>query len=149
MNAPARTQPTGGHVPTFPCPKCRQAHPWSAEYAGRTARCTCGQIMKIPAVLQDPEDEGPRGHWRPPQAPGYGQGYAQGYPQGYAQGYPQGHAQAYPQSYPQGHAAPPPLPTAAAASGYPGMPAGAGIAAQVPSFLRMPTAPPPGEGLSA
>jgi hypothetical protein len=27
--------------------------------------------MKIPAALHDPEDEGPRGHWRAPQAPNY------------------------------------------------------------------------------
>ena len=73
--------------------------------------------MRIPAALHDPEDEGPRGHWRPPQAPG--------------------------------HASPPPLPAAPAASAFPGMPPGAEAAAQVPSFLRMPTAPLPGpDGLS-
>src|SRR5215211_9335355 len=66
MNAPARPIPTGGHVPTFPCPKCRQAHPWSAEHAGKTARCPCGHAMKIPVAPHDAEDEGPQGRLRPP-----------------------------------------------------------------------------------
>lgn len=40
---------------TFACPTCRRDHPWAVEYAGRTARCGCGHILKVPATLGSPE----------------------------------------------------------------------------------------------
>jgi len=51
MNATAPTLAGQAGAATFPCPKCRLAHPWSPEYAGRTARCGCGQVLKVPAAL--------------------------------------------------------------------------------------------------
>ena len=36
---------------TFPCPGCGSEHPWAPEYAGRTARCACGQVLKVPSEL--------------------------------------------------------------------------------------------------
>lgn len=50
---------------TFPCPTCRRDHPWAAEYAGRTARCGCGHILKVPAALTSPE----AAHQTPPAVP--------------------------------------------------------------------------------
>ena len=41
--------PGQGEGLTFQCPKCRLAHPWSAEHAGKTARCGCGYVLKVPA----------------------------------------------------------------------------------------------------
>src|SRR5687768_14147997 len=36
--------------PTFSCASCRQAHDWKPEFIGKTARCSCGYVMKIPAL---------------------------------------------------------------------------------------------------
>ena len=54
MNATAPTLPAEGSSATFPCPRCRSAHPWSAEYGGKTARCGCGQVFKFPPALVIP-----------------------------------------------------------------------------------------------
>src|SRR5207302_680409 len=35
--------------PHFACPKCGSKKVWKPEIAGRTARCGCGNILKIPA----------------------------------------------------------------------------------------------------
>jgi hypothetical protein len=36
--------------PTFRCRKCQMDHPWAAEYSGKTARCTCGNVLKVPST---------------------------------------------------------------------------------------------------
>lgn len=57
MSATAPTLADGGVSLTFPCPKCRREHPWAAEHAGRTARCPCGNVLKVPAALATPQGD--------------------------------------------------------------------------------------------
>jgi hypothetical protein len=48
----ATTAPPPDHAAdTFPCPRCGLAHPWAPEFAGRTARCGCGHVLKVPASI--------------------------------------------------------------------------------------------------
>ena len=54
MPAIAPPLPVEASSPTFPCPGCGSAHPWAAEHAGKTARCGCGHVLKVPAALAAP-----------------------------------------------------------------------------------------------
>jgi DNA-directed RNA polymerase subunit RPC12/RpoP len=47
--------------PKFPCPACGKQYRWKPEMAGRTAKCTCGAKLVVPA---DPPRLAP-----PPAAP--------------------------------------------------------------------------------
>src|SRR5688572_9999513 len=47
----AASPPAQASPPAFFCPRCRCPHPWAAEHAGRTARCGCGNVLKVPAAL--------------------------------------------------------------------------------------------------
>ena len=47
-------------VSSLDCPKCQQPYEWRPEYVGKTGRCVCGQVIKVPplpkawpAVLKD------------------------------------------------------------------------------------------------
>jgi len=51
MSAGAPTLPVEGPSSTFACPRCGLAHPWSPEHAGKTARCGCGHVLKVPAPV--------------------------------------------------------------------------------------------------
>src|SRR5687768_7211197 len=51
MSATAPALPVDSESPTFSCPACGSAHPWAAEHAGKTARCGCGHMLKVPAAL--------------------------------------------------------------------------------------------------
>lgn len=51
MDATAPTRPGSEASQTFPCPRCRLAHPWAESHAGKTARCGCGHVFKFPATL--------------------------------------------------------------------------------------------------
>jgi hypothetical protein len=35
--------------PTITCPKCARPATWKPEYAGRKAKCKCGQVFRYPA----------------------------------------------------------------------------------------------------
>ena len=54
MNATAPTPPAEGTSPTFRCPNCRLEHPWAQAYVGKTARCGCGHVLKVPAGIGAP-----------------------------------------------------------------------------------------------
>lgn len=34
----------------FDCPNCRGEHPWAPAYVGKLARCSCGQVLRVPAA---------------------------------------------------------------------------------------------------
>ena len=54
MSAIAPPLPAQALSPTFPCPGCGSAHPWAAEHVGKTARCGCGHVLKVPAAVAVP-----------------------------------------------------------------------------------------------
>jgi hypothetical protein len=66
MSTSAPALPAETASPTFACPGCRLEHPWAAEYVGRTARCGCGHVLKVPPASAVPgapaatPDEPPR-----------------------------------------------------------------------------------------
>ena len=55
MSLTAPTLGVGTASPTFQCPECGHTYPWAQEHAGRTARCACGHVLKVPASLGAPE----------------------------------------------------------------------------------------------
>jgi hypothetical protein len=40
---------------TFSCHKCGTPYPWAPEIVGKTAKCRCGAILKVPAALPGSE----------------------------------------------------------------------------------------------
>ena len=54
MSATAPPLPAEITSPTFACPGCGTAHPWAAEYVGKTARCGCGHVLKVPPASAVP-----------------------------------------------------------------------------------------------
>jgi hypothetical protein len=54
MSATAATVPAESESNTFRCPQCGGEHPWAPEFAGRTARCACGHVLKVPRALAGP-----------------------------------------------------------------------------------------------
>src|SRR5262245_51030435 len=37
-------------VSNIVCPSCGKEYTWQAQLAGHTVRCTCGQVMPVPAI---------------------------------------------------------------------------------------------------
>ena len=54
MSTSAPTLPAQCASLTFPCPRCRLAHPWAVEHVGKTARCGCGHVLKVPPASAVP-----------------------------------------------------------------------------------------------
>ncbi|HEY0008025.1 MAG TPA: hypothetical protein VGB55_04820 [Tepidisphaeraceae bacterium] len=39
----------------FVCPQCLKQHPWKSEWAGKQAKCPCGQMITVPPEPDEPD----------------------------------------------------------------------------------------------
>src|SRR5688500_5484173 len=42
-----KTSPVAARA-TFRCSKCRHEYEWAKEMIGKTAQCSCGQVLRVP-----------------------------------------------------------------------------------------------------
>ncbi len=50
----------------FACPKCNKQHRTAPEFAGRQARCSCGEVLVVPTLASQPQTEDPQDFPFPP-----------------------------------------------------------------------------------